>query len=399
MARSPGLKWASAIARKGTARAAVEEAAREIHTQLGELRADLVVLFASAEVAADEDGLPALVQAHFPGALVVGTSGLGVIGASHEEEDLPAIALSAASLPGVQLASFQVDTAQFPSPNAPIERWHTTLGVPPDGDPNFLLFTDPYTCDTRSLIAGLDRAYPRSVKTGGLASGGRGPGRTRLYLHGITWRSGAVGVALKGRVRMDTIVAQGCRPIGTPMLVTRCDGQVLLELNQRRPIEVLREVHEALPDEDKELFRQALFLGVEMKSDQVEYGHGDFLVRNIVGVDARTGALAIGAELRPFQVVQFMLRDAATAAEDLNRTLARYREQHPGVVPSGALLFSCTGRGRRLFGHENHDTGLFEQVFGPVPLAGFFCNGEIGPVGGTTFQHGYTSAFALFRPK
>lgn len=391
------MKWASAIAKKGTARAAVEEAATTLLLQLGDVRADLVVVFVSAELASGEDELPSLVQAHFPNALVVGTSGVGVIGASHEEEDLPAIAMTAASLPGVHLDSFHVDTAQFPAPGSPPQRWHTTLGVPADGNPHFLVFADPFTTDVQNLIGGLDAAYPRSVKVGGLSSGGRAPGRTRLFLKNATWRSGAVGVTLRGNVKMDTVVAQGCRPVGTPMLVTRCDGHVLLELNQKKPIEVLRELHESLDDGDKELFRNALFLGVEMKGDKVEYGQGDFLVRNIVGVDSRTGALAIGAELAQFQAVQFMLRDKKTAEADLAKRLARYREQHPERQPSGALLFSCTGRGRRLFGHEDHDTGLFEGSFGAVPLSGFFCNGEIGPVGGTTFLHGYTSAFALFR--
>jgi small ligand-binding sensory domain FIST len=203
-------------------------------------------------------------------------------------------------------------------------------------------------------------------------------------------------VALTGDIAVDTIVAQGCRPIGRPMLVTRCDGGLLEELDQRPPLQALAEIHGTLGQRDRELMRHSLFLGLEMREERVEYQPGELLVRNIVAADERTGALGIGAELRPLQVVQFVLRDARTAEEDLRRMLARYRSSQ-GDPPAGALLFSCTGRGAGLFGRPDHDTSLFQEALGPAPLGGFFCNGEIGPVGGSTFLHGYTSAFALFR--
>lgn len=388
------MKWVSAIAKSGSVRTAVEEATAAISAQLGE-PPDLVIVFASAELSFGDD-VAARVHRRFPDAVVVGASAGGVIGNAHEEEDLPALSLTAARLPGVLLTPFHVDTAQLPSGARSIEEWHTTFGVPPDGRPSFLLFTDPFTCDSASLVDGMDRAWPGSAKVGGLASGGRGPGGTRLFLGGTTWRSGAVGVALKGRLRMDTVVAQGCRPIGTPMLVTRCEGQLIRELNQQKPVEVLRELHQTLSTPDQELFKSSLLLGVEMSGDKVEYGQGDFLVRNIVGVEQRTGSLAVAAELQQFQAVQFMVRDAAAAEQDLAHHLSRYRDRSGLTPPSGALLFSCRGRGRRLFGREDHDTGLFQEVLGTTPLGGFFCNGEIGPVGGSTFLHGYTSAFAIF---
>jgi small ligand-binding sensory domain FIST len=182
------------------------------------------------------------------------------------------------------------------------------------------------------------------------------------------------------------------------MLVTRCEGRMLQRLNERHPLEVLRELHQTLDARDQELFRHSLFIGIEMKQDQVEYQQGDFLVRNIVGVEPQSGALTVGATLQPYQAVQFHLRDARTAAEDLTRHLQRYREERGSMAsPQGALLFSCLGRGAHLYGRPDHDTLLFEDALGAIPLGGFFCNGEIGPVGGTTFLHGYTSAFALFR--
>jgi len=202
-------------------------------------------------------------------------------------------------------------------------------------------------------------------------------------------------VALSGNIAVETIVAQGCRPIGNPLIVTRCQGNVVQELDSQPPLEVLRELYGSLPARDQELFRTSLFVGVEMRQDQVEYRAGELLVRNLVGMDPDSGALAIGAPLHPMQVVQFLLRDARTATEDLARMLDRSAARRS--PPAGALLFSCLGRGAHLFGRPDHDTDLFREKVGQVPLGGFFCNGEIGQVGGATFLHGYTSSFALFR--
>jgi small ligand-binding sensory domain FIST len=365
--------------------------------RLGSQTPDLVVAFASPSLVGEVD-VAALIHARLPGAVLLGCSGGGIIGANHEVEQGPALSLTGAVLPGVRLVPFHLDISEFPGTGASPDEWHSLIGVPPEERPSLLIIADPFTCDAGKLVAGLDRAYPDALKVGGLASGSREPGSTRLFLGGHSWHAGAVGLALMGNVVVDAIVAQGCRPIGTPMLVTRCEGNVLLRLNERPPLEVLRELHQTLDSRDQALFRHSLFIGIEMKQDQVEYQQGDFLVRNIVGVDPESGAIAVGATLQPYQAVQFHLRDARTAAEDLTRHLERYRAGSAGAAsPQGALLFSCLGRGMHLYGRPDHDTSLFEGALGSIPLGGFFCNGEIGPVGGTTFLHGYTSAFALFR--
>ena len=204
-----------------------------------------------------------------------------------------------------------------------------------------------------------------------------------------------MGVAFSGDLAVDTVIAQGCRPIGQPMMVTRCHGNLLQELDGRAPVPILTELYASLGSHDRELMQHSLFVGLEMRQEQVEYAPGELLVRNLLGADGQTGALAVGAELRPMTVAQFVLRDARTAEEDLTQMLERQRRS--ATPAAGALLFSCMGRGAGLFGRPDHDTGLFEEKLGPAPLGGFFCNGEIGPVGGTTFLHGYTSAFAIFR--
>jgi small ligand-binding sensory domain FIST len=202
-------------------------------------------------------------------------------------------------------------------------------------------------------------------------------------------------VTISGEIDVDTIVAQGCRPIGQPSFVTRCQRNVLFEIDGRPPLRVLEELYQTLGERDRELFRHSLFLGIVMNELQHEYRQGDFLIRNLIGIDQEAGAIAVGAMLHEGMVVQYHLRDARTSAEDLESLLARYEVTEPG----GSLLFSCLGRGVHLYGRPDHDTDLFRRRLGEVPLGGFFCNGEIGPVQGRTFLHGYTSSFGIFRPR
>ncbi len=389
------MQWVSTLSRQPELTDALSEGIGAIRRALAGAAPDLLLAFASAHHAGAVARLPALCAASFPAALLAGCTGAGVIGDGTEVEDGPALSLTAAVLPGVVLSGFHLEMTSLPPVEASGAAWHEATGVAPESRPSLLLLADPYTMDAHALIGGLDRAYPSSPKFGGLASGGDRPGENRLLLGTQVHRSGAVGVAFSGRVRVDTVIAQGCRPIGQPMLVTRCRGGLLQELDGGKPLQALADIYASLPERDRELMNGSLFLGIDMRGERVEYDPGELLVRNLLGTESETGALAVGAELRRLQVVQFVLRDARTAEEDLRRMLERHRSAG-GERPAGALLFSCVGRGAGLFGAPDHDTGLFQGTVGPAPLAGFFCNGEIGPVGGTTFLHGYTSAFALF---
>ncbi|HWE24348.1 MAG TPA: FIST N-terminal domain-containing protein [Myxococcales bacterium] len=386
------MRWASALSSKERTGEAIAEAAAIIRRGLAGERADLVIAFASPHHLDAAPRIPALVEEELPGSLLVGCTGSGIIGAGHEVEGASALSLTAASLPGVTLTPFHLDQRELPE-SADAQEWRETVEVDAEPPPHFLLLADPMTIEAAALVAGLDAAYPRSSKFGGLASGGPVPGANRLFVRARTWRSGAVGVALAGNLTVETIVAQGCRAIGKPMIATRCQRNVLLEVDGRPPLEVLRDLFPTLPARDQELLSHSLFIGIEMRN-AVEYREGELLVRNLVGMDAETGAVAVGAPLQPMQVVQFLLRDARTAEEDLTRLLERSAAR--AQRPAGALLFSCLGRGQHLFGRPDHDTDLFRDKVGAVPLGGFFCNGEIGQVGGSTFLHGYTSSFALF---
>jgi small ligand-binding sensory domain FIST len=394
------VKWCSSISDAKRANDAVRDALESLLEALGGTAPDLVLLFVSDDHRADHAKIAERVRNEWPNSLLFGCSANSVIGGGLELEDRPGLALTAAILPGVALRPFHLPPDGSPGPDAKPESWHDAVGVSAEEHPHFVLLADPFTCDVEHVIRGLDAGFPRSIKIGGVVSGGTQPGENTLYLGAQTQRSGLVGVAFSGNIELDTIIAQGCRPIGSPMFVTRCRENVLYELDGRPALEIIHELYEQASPRDQKLLRSSLFLGLEIQAGQSEYHQGDFLIRNLSAADQETGALVVAARPQVTQVVQFHLRDAQTSSEDLEQQLTRYRSRTPRAAPpEGALLFSCLGRGRLLYGRPDHDTEAFRRHLGDVPLTGFFCNGEIGPVQDRTFLHGYTSAYGLFRAR
>ncbi len=392
------MRWGSAVSTAASPEAAVDEVVSAVQAQLGGARPDLAVVFASEHHRQEYDRLPGLVRSRLTPGVLAGCSAGGVIGGGREIEGRPGLSLTAALLPGVTLTPLHLENDQVPGAADTPAAWAQLLRVRADARPHFLLLPDPFTFEAERLFAGLDGAFPTSTTVGGLASGGQAPGDNALFLGAETHRSGAVVVVLTGDIAVDTIVAQGCRPIGDPLFVTRCERNIIFELDGRRPFEVLQELVKRADERDRALFRHSLFLGVVMK-EQPEYRQGDFLIRNLAGIDPASGAIAVGALPELGAVVQFHLRDAETSRDDLEALLNRYSGEGRADRPAGALLFSCLGRGMYLYGRPDHDTDAFHRHLGEIPLGGFFCNGEIGPVRGTTFLHGYTSAFGLFRSR
>jgi small ligand-binding sensory domain FIST len=393
------MKWASGGSDDASAAAAIQAATEQVRAQLEGETPDLIVAFVSTHHAASFDRVPTMVAESLGAGLLLGCSAGGVIGGGREIEQRPGVSVTAAVLPGVTLRPFHFESEALPSPLAAAEPWRALVGIDADESPHFLILPDPFTFDAEGFIRGLDLVYPLSSKIGGIASGGGAPRENALFLGDRVLRSGAVGVAVAGDIAVDTIVAQGCRPIGDPMFVTSCERNIVRALDGRPPLDVLRDLHERLDEGDRQLARHSLFLGIVMTEDRQEYRQGDFLIRNLLGIDPTSGALAVGALLDENAVVQFHLRDARTSAQDLEEMLQRYRHAEVSPPPHGSLLFSCLGRGQSLYGVADHDSGAFRRQLGDIPLGGFFCNGEIGPVRGTTFLHGYTSAFGLFRHK
>jgi small ligand-binding sensory domain FIST len=391
------MRFASAVSEARDAGAATAAVIDAVRIGLDALEPDLAFLFCSDAHAGAYERIACELREAMPSALLVGCSARSVIGAGREIEDRPGLSLTAARLPGVTLSPMRLAGDGFPRGTS---SWQEHFEIDAEPPPSFVVLADPFSCDAEALVRQLDVDFADSTLVGGLASGADRPGGNALFLGERIHEEGMVGVALQGDVCLDTVVAQGCRPIGHPLFVTRARGNLLLEVDGRPPIEIVQGLFEAATPRDRALMQASLFLGVEMRPELARYGRGDFLIRNLIGADERTGAFAIGASLHEGQVVQFHLRDAETSAEDLDARLARYRTSHlGGAAPAGALIFSCLGRGVHLYGVADHDSDAFRRHVGPVPLGGFFCNGEIGPVERHSFLHGYTSAFGLFRPR
>jgi small ligand-binding sensory domain FIST len=391
------MLWASAISTASRLDAALADAFEQIERQLDSRDPDVVIAFVARDFGAQQANLRRLVEERWNDALLFGCCASGVIGAGREIEREAAVAIGAAILPGVELTPSHVERADLPQAFA-ARAWEAALHVKASSGPQFLVITDPYTFPAEEILPGLDHAFPGSLKIGGLASGGQQPGGNLLYLGRNTYRSGAVFLALSGNLHADSIVAQGCRPIGDPMFVTACHGNLLRELDGQAPRDVLAAAYEKLSTRDRELVGNSLFIGLALPNQGPTIQAGDFLIRNVLGMDPQSGALWIGTPLEANSIVQFHVRDALSSAQDLERALARYRGQHY-ATPAGALLFSCVGRGAGLYGSADHDSNALRRVFGELPIAGFFCSGEIGPVQGFTQVHGYTSAIALIGPR
>ncbi|MBA3390229.1 MAG: FIST C-terminal domain-containing protein [Rubrobacter sp.] len=393
------MKWAAAISRNTSIEVAIQECSESVRRDLGPGEVSLAVLFVTPHFAAYYPRICGLISDLLGPETIIGCSGGGVIGGGEEVEHSPALSLVAARLPAVGVKPFRVD-GPLPDLDGPPDAWEALIGVSAGEEPQFILLADPFSVRAEALLSGLDYAFPASPKIGGLASGASSPGLNALFLDGELFDGGAVGVALTGDIAVDTVVAQGCRPVGDLMRVTSCEENMLHELDHRPAFEVLQELFASFDERDRGLAQTSLFAGILMDELTEEPRVGDFLIRNLIGADPRRGAIAVGENLQEGMRLRFHLRDAETSAEDLHAMLTGYEKTiSDNGSPTGALLFSCVGRGEYLYGRPNFDTGIFQDHLGGVPVGGFFCNGEIGPVAGTTFLHGYTSSFGLFRPR
>jgi len=391
------MKWASAISEARSSEEALNALAQSVLSELTD-GIDLAVLFVSPFFKNDFDKLPSLFYERLGCRVLVGCSAGGVIANRREIERRPAMSLVAAELPGVVVTPFHLDQADLPGLDASPKKWQTCFGTElAVAPPQFVILADPFTMNVERTLQGLDYAYPNAVKIGGLASGPEGAGQNALFVNKERYRSGMIGVALSGNIAIDTIVAQGCRPIGNPFSITKCEKNILIEINGQKPIDVLQNLYQELSETDQQLIQHSLFIGLAMTPFEENLSRGDFLIRNLMGVDSKNGAITIGAMLHEGQTAQFHLRDKETSAEDLKWYLAQYQMEKEPKSARGALLFSCMGRGAHLYGEPDFDTRLFHAQLGSVPMGGFFCNGEIGAVGNTTFLHGYTSCFGIFR--
>jgi len=368
---------------------AATQAVAQATEALGDASASLGVLFASAHFLGAADTLVTAISNALGRLPLIGCVGEAVAGGAREVESEPAVSLwLGAGLGPVE--TFAMEYIRTPSGGA-----YGGYLFPREPKGAHLMICDPFTFPADGLLTHLNEQVPGAVVMGGMASAASAPRQSRLFLDDRVLSAGAVGVHLPD-AEVHPLVAQGCRPIGDAYIITDADGNVIHELGGRPPLVRLREMAAALPSRDTELLAQGLQLGVVIDEYRADPGQGDFLIRGVVGADPDSGAIAVGDQIQVGQTVQFHVRDAQSADEDLRRALERESAALGGRRPAGALLFTCNGRGSRLFTEPDHDAGLIAATLGDIPVAGFFCAGELGPVGGQNFLHTFTASIALF---
>lgn len=382
------------------AREAAMEAAAAAREGLGGARADLCVVFgAGRHLAAPEAMLESVDDVLSPGVLV-GCGAGGVLAGRREIERGTALTVWAAALGEGTATPFRMEVREDEDELPDENDWSPLAaisGVPElEGASAALLFADPFAFPVTGVLAGFSERSRSVPILGGVSSAGTSEGAGALFLGGEVLDSGAVGVRLDG-VEVLPCVSQGAGPIGPEMTITAAEDNVILELAGRPAIERLREAISELSADDHGLLASGLLIGLVIEGAGPDYGQGDFLVRPLVAADPKSGALAVGAAVRPGQVIRLHARNAASADRDLREAL-ELRARALGGTAAGALMFSCNGRGRGMFGVPDHDVAAFAEALGAPPVAGFFAAGEIGPVGGESFVHGFTATLAIFAP-
>jgi small ligand-binding sensory domain FIST len=355
--------------------------------------ADLALLFWSPHHRETIAGLAPALLDQVPARCLLGCPGETVVAGQREIENEPALCLWLARWSHkVQVTPFRLDVERTAD-------GFTLLGWPDElveADPArslVITLADPYTFPIDAYLGQLNGENPGLPIAGGMASGANGPGEHVLLLGCEAVPTGAVSVLLQGELGYRAVVSQGCRPLGKPLVVTKAQENVILELGGKTPLQQLQELWLTLTPRDHQLVQQGLMIGRAVSEYRDTFHRGDFLVRSLIGMDRESGAIAVGDHVRVGQTVQFHVRDAASADEDLRLML---EAAGPGTGRQGGLLFSCNGRGTRLFGDPDHDAQAVHRTLGDVPLAGFFAQGELGPIGGQNFIHGFTASLVLF---
>jgi small ligand-binding sensory domain FIST len=369
--------------------------ASEARSNLGNRRVSLGIVFMTPRLFRNAAQVLEILRVHARIPLLVGASSTSLIAGGEEVEDCDGVALGLYSLPGAELRGVYFNQGRVEAATED-DFWVRETGVQAGETGGWLAFLDPFGIDAESWLKQWNLAYAGRPVFGGLSSGAPGQQLTQVYLDGEVYEEGGVAVSVGGEVELAGVISQGCTPVGQTWTITRAERNFIHELGGRPAYEVLAETFQELSPEEQSRARGNLFVGLVVDEYRDEFRRGDFLVRNLIGVDPQSGALAVGALPRPGQTLQFQRRDATAANEDLQTMLRQARQRLGGRPIYGGFLCCCNGRGQALFGKPGHDAALVQAELGPLSVAGFFCNGEIGPVGARNFFHGYTAALGLF---
>ncbi len=384
----------SAISSHIDSRTAAMEVAEQLHDELAG-RCDLLLMFASYHHRTAFAEAAAAIRKTVKPRTMLGVTAEAVLGADVELDGRAGLSAIGMRLGGAKVRSWTT-SPDNPIPLRDPAQVRSRIGFN-DELRTTMMLADPFTTPITRLLPALsncgegEKAVP---VIGGMASGASQPGLNVLVLNERVLTAGGVGVTISGDVKVNFVVSQGCRPIGKPLVVTKAQENVILELGSMRALDALQELAQNLSEDERKLLSQGLLIGTVINEYKDRFGRGDFLIRSILGIDQKAGGIAVGDMPRVGQTIQFHVRDATTAAEDLQLLLDAQQLSTP---PFGALLYSCNGRGARLFGKSGHDLQMIHDRLGNVPTAGFFAAGELGPIGDASFLHGHTACLALFR--
>jgi small ligand-binding sensory domain FIST len=378
--------------------AGIQKWAEELRHQLSAPQVSLGLVFMAPKFFPYSKQVLEILQVHARIPLLVGCSSQGLIVGGQEVEENAGLTLGLYALPGADLKAIHFTQEQVEEANG-AGYWRLETGLEPQQTNGWLAFINPFQLDSETWLKGWNEAYAPLPVLGGLASGEFNEQLTQVYLNGEVFEEGGVAVSVGGSVELVGVTSQGCTPIGDTWTLTKVERNIIHKIANRPAYEVLAETYNRLTPEEQKKTRGNLFLGLVVNEYLEEFHRGDFLIRNVLGADPNSGSIAVAALPRAGQTVQFQRRSAAAATEDMTELLTRAQKRLDQTTIYGACLCSCNGRGRHLFGRPNHDAQLVQERLGPLGLAGFFCNGEIGPVGEKSFLHGWTASLALFVKK
>ena len=384
------MTFAGALSRHGATKSAVADALGLVLAEFGGEDAvrntppDLVLLFVTPPHAGKLQEAAATVASALHTDKILGCAAISVVGGVHEVEAEPAVSLWAGHIGRVETFGLEATPT---ADGAAFTGWPDRI---PDDPSALLLVADPFTFPVDDLLARMALDRPGLPIVGGLASAASEPGGNRLILGSSVKTTGAVAAFLPPSVEVTTVVSQGCRPVGKPFVVTKGENNVVYELAGRPALTRLQDMAARMSDAERLLLSRHVHLGRVIDESKVDFGRGDFLVRNVIGADPDVGAVAVGDRVEVGSTAQFQVRDAESADEDLRELMA-------DRLADAALVFTCNGRGTNLFGQPDHDAAIVSECLGGVPVAGMFCAGELGPIGGRNFLHGFTASVVLFR--
>jgi small ligand-binding sensory domain FIST len=382
----------------GMNEAGLADWARRLRARLPAKTVSLGLVFLSPKFFPHAESVLEILRLHAQIPLLAGCSGGGLVANSEEIENAGGLVLALYSLPGAKLKGVRFTQDQVASVDGE-NYWPVENGVGRAQVNGWLAFVNPFNVDAEGWLRSWNKNYSAVPVYGGLASGNFPEPAAQVYLNGEVFDDGGVAIAVGGEVALAGVISQGCTPIGEAWTLTRVEQNLIRNIANRPAYAVLAETVQSLPAEEQRKAAGNLHIGLVVNEYLDEFHRGDFLVRNLLGGDPNSGVLAVGALPRMGQTIQFQRRDAAAASEDLSELLAREKTRLAGTEIYGGCLFCCNGRGKNLFGRPSHDSELVQAHFGPTGIAGFFCNGEIGPIGDKNFLHGFTASLALFIKK